>query len=171
MGNAVIAKGGAVLSGHGTGRTALQALAVGDTISLDLNTTVNGSNSDFTSVIGGDPRALMLNNGVLEVNDIWNELHPRTGMGCSVSGDTLVFCVVDGRGVSAGCTTYVLAQLMQSAGAHSAINLDGGGSSALYVREFGPMNRVSDGTERAVSNAIFAVADAPISNTDRKSVV
>ena len=157
-----------ILSGHGTGQTALQALAVGDTISLDLNTTVNGQNSDFTSVIGGDPRALMLNNGVLETGDIWNELHPRTGMGASVTGDTLVFCVVDGRGVSAGCTTYVLAQLMQSAGAHSAINLDGGGSSALYIREFGPMNRVSDGTERAVSNAIFAVANAPISNTIAK---
>jgi len=34
----------------------------------------------------------------------------------------------------------------------------------MYVKEFGPMNTPSDGTERSVSNGIFAVSSAPTDN-------
>ena len=46
---------------------------------------------------------------------------------------------------------------MKSAGATTALTLDGGGSSGMYLNKFGLMNTPSDGHERAVSNGIFAV--------------
>jgi len=72
--------------------------------------------------------------------------------------------VVDGRGASVGVTTKQLAEIMKSAGAYTAFNMDGGGSSCMYVKEFGPMNATSDGTERAVANGLFAVSSAPTDN-------
>ena len=160
-GNMAIPAGHAVLSGHGTAQTGLQSLALNDEITLEINLLLDGVAAPFSNIVGGESRALMLKNGVLEQTDIWNELHPRTGVGHSQDKSKVIFCVVDGRGLSAGVTTRQLAQLMQSGGAHTAFNMDGGGSSCMYVKEFGPMNATSDGTERAVANAIFAVSSAP----------
>ena len=58
---------------------------------------------------------------------------PRTAVGV-VDDDHLVFVVVDGRdpGYSAGVTLTELAEIMQSLGAETAYNLDGGGSSTMY---------------------------------------
>ena len=141
----------------------MDALETGAELTLALSMTVDGVAAAYTDALGGDPRALMLKGGVVESNidNIWNELHPRTGFGYTQSGDTAVFCVVDGRGMSAGCTTKVLAELMQRAGAYTAINWDGGGSSCMYVKEFGEGNTPSDGTGRAVCHVIFAVFTAP----------
>ena len=164
MVGAAIPRNGAVLSGHGTMATALEAIAVGDTITLALNTTMDDAPIAIANCVGGDPRALMLKDGKVETNEIWDELHPRTGWGFSQTGDTIIYCVVDGRGVSLGCTTKVLAEIMQSAGAYTAINLDGGGSSSIYIDPFGPMNTCSDGHERAVSNGMFVVNNAPSDN-------
>ena len=161
---AAIPANGAVLSGHGTAATALEAVSVGDTIVLKLNTTMNGESVAIANCVGGDTRALMLKDGVVETTEVWDELHPRTGWGFSQTGDTIIYCVVDGRGVSLGCTTKVLAEIMQSAGAYTAINLDGGGSSSIYIDPFGPMNKCSDGNERAVSNGMFVVNNAPTDN-------
>jgi hypothetical protein len=161
VGAMAIPAGKAVLSGHGVAQTWVEGLAVDDTVSINLTMTVSGITADYTTVVGGEARALMLNNGVVEQSDVWAELHPRTGFGHSKSRDTVIFCVVDGRGKSRGCTTLELAELMQSAGAYTALNLDGGGSSCMYIKEFGPVNATSDGPERAVSNGLFAVSTAP----------
>ena len=161
---AAIPANGAVLSGHGVAATALEAIAVGDTITLTLNTTLNGDTISIANCVGGDPRALMLKDGKVETSEIWDELHPRTGWGFSQSGDTVIYCVVDGRGTSMGCNTKALAEIMQSAGAYTAINLDGGGSSSVYIDPFGPMNTCSDGYERSVSNGMFVVNNAPSDN-------
>ena len=162
---AAIPENAAVLSGYGTAAIALDAIAEGDTIVLKLNTTLNGEEIAITNCVGGDPRALMLKDGVVETTEIWDELHPRTGWGFSQTGDSIIYCIVDGRGTSMGCTTKVLAEIMKSAGAYTAINLDGGGSSSLYIDPFGPMNDCSDGNERAVSNGMFVVNNAPEDNT------
>jgi len=106
----------------------------------------------------------MLKNGAPTTDQIWTDLHPRTAFGYSQDKKTSFHCVVDGRGISAGVSTKELAELMMSAGAYEAINLDGGGSSCLYVKDFGPMNTPSDGTERAVANGIFVVSNAPTDN-------
>ncbi len=58
--------------------------------------------------------------------------NPRTAIGITADGHYL-FVVSDGRtDESAGLSLYELAEFMQSLGAQTAYNLDGGGSSAMY---------------------------------------
>ena len=166
IGNMAIAKGKAVLSGHGSSATRLNSLAVGDEIVLNLNLTMDGNiKSNFTQITAGDNYAKIVDNGVVATANFWDELHPRTGLGYSQTNDSILFCVVDGRGQSNGCTTKVLGYIMQSAGAYTAFNMDGGGSSAMYIAHYGkPVNFTSDGTERAVANSIFLVATCTTDN-------
>jgi hypothetical protein len=104
---------------------------------------------------------MILDDGKVAQSGFWNELHPRTGFGVSQTRDTVFMMVVDGRGVSAGCTTKVMAEILKHHGAWNAVNWDGGGSSCMYIRPFDQMNNGSDGKERAVTNAMFAVAHVP----------
>jgi hypothetical protein len=61
------------------------------------------------------------------------QVHPRTAAGRTANG-ALILMVVDGRQPeSRGVSLEELASLMRDAGAVDAINLDGGGSSALVV--------------------------------------
>ncbi len=64
--------------------------------------------------------------------------HPRTCVGIKPDGKVLIL-VVDGRipEYSNGASLVDLVRLMQSYGAESALNLDGGGSSAMYTRNGG----------------------------------
>ncbi|MFF0249273.1 phosphodiester glycosidase family protein [Streptosporangium sandarakinum] len=81
--------------------------------------------------------------------------HPRTLVGIGRSGG-LIVATVDGRdpGVSVGASMVEAAQLMRWLGAKQAVNLDGGGSSAMVVgRKI--VNRPSDGAERTVGDALF----------------
>ena len=72
---------------------------------------------------------------------------------------TLYVAVVDGRSTkSASVTCVELAALMKSFGAHEAFNLDGGGSSAMYVRGTGIVSTPSDGAERVVGNHLGVFA-------------
>ncbi len=66
-------------------------------------------------------------------------LHPRTALGFDDSGAWLLLVVVDGRqrGFSEGVTLYELAEILQSQGCTQSINLDGGGSSIMLIREPG----------------------------------
>jgi exopolysaccharide biosynthesis protein len=84
--------------------------------------------------------------------------HPRTAAGVTRDGRTLLLFVLDGRqpGWSIGATLPELAALMIEAGAWNAVNLDGGGSSAMWRREPGGagrvLNRPSDRRVRPVAN-------------------
>jgi exopolysaccharide biosynthesis protein len=83
--------------------------------------------------------------------------HPRTAVGLSKDRRRLLFVVADGRreGVP-GLTLPELAAVMVEAGACTALNLDGGGSSALWLRDR-VVNRPSDGFERKVANHLGVV--------------
>ena len=60
--------------------------------------------------------------------------NPRTAIGYTKDND-LVLVAVDGReGSSIGLTLVELANLMHSLGCTNAINLDGGGSTVMYVK-------------------------------------
>jgi hypothetical protein len=91
--------------------------------------------------------------------------HPRTAVGISEDGRTLILAVVDGRqpGVSAGATLNELGALMRELGAHRALNLDGGGSSTFYLAAHdGVVNRPSDGAERVVANHLAVCQVDPV---------
>lgn len=84
--------------------------------------------------------------------------HPRTAVGLSKNRRSLLLVVVDGRREEVpGLTLPELAALMVEVGACTAVNLDGGGSSALWLRDR-IVNRPSDGVERAVANHLGVVA-------------
>ena len=90
---------------------------------------------------------------------------PRTAYGLTRDRKTLLFAVVDGREfgglTSAGMTTRALGKKLKDNGAWWAFNLDGGGSSAMYIKGWqnmagstaypsGIVNRPSDGSVRTV---------------------
>lgn len=88
--------------------------------------------------------------------------HPRTLMGYTEDG-WVYFIVVDGRfpGQAEGMTVLEMQILCQSLGLYEAMNLDGGGSSTLWTKEFGVMNHPYDNKvfdhkgERKVPNALI----------------
>lgn len=105
----------------------------------------------------------LVKNGVVQTFSASNSLcvnrHPRTAAGLSEDGKTLYLVVVDGRRTAAaGMTCAELATLLDGLGAYQAVNLDGGGSSAMWISGQGVVNEPSDGTERVVANhlAVFA---------------
>lgn len=80
---------------------------------------------------------------------------PRTALGLDSAAHTLFLVVVDGdQEASLGMTDEQLAWFMANdLGASDAIELDGGGSSTLYIRkEGGVVNAPSNGVERPVAN-------------------
>lgn len=82
------------------------------------------------------------------------ERHPRSAIGHTAEGK-LILCVVDGRSLeSAGVTLKELAGVMIEAGAAFALEMDGGGSSALWVNDR-IVNVPSDGPERPVINHLL----------------
>ncbi|MFN7018273.1 MAG: phosphodiester glycosidase family protein [Fimbriimonadales bacterium] len=85
--------------------------------------------------------------------------HPRTAVGRTAKGE-VIWLTVDGRQPhSQGATLTELAQILARYGAVEAINLDGGGSTTLVVRNL-VVNSPSDGAERPVSNAWLVYDDA-----------
>lgn len=90
--------------------------------------------------------------------------HPRSAIGVRPDG-TVLMLTVDGRHKnSAGMNLFELANVMKWLGCASAINLDGGGSTTLWVDGFGEngvVNYPSDNKkwdhegERRVANVIF----------------
>lgn len=86
--------------------------------------------------------------------------HPRTAAGVSKDGKTLYLAVAEGRreGIP-GLTLGQLASfLSEELGVCSAMNLDGGGSSAMWVGDR-IVNRPSDGFEREVANHLAVVRE------------
>lgn len=105
----------------------------------------------------------------------WNVRHPRTAVGLDATGKRLIILVIDGRQKdwSIGLTLPELADLMIELGATTAINLDGGGSSAfIYTPQTGEppvTNRPSDkstpefrGIFRAVANHLGFRVSPPV---------
>ncbi len=94
---------------------------------------------------------------------------PRTALGLSGSGTQLILFVADGRQpfYSQGATLYEMAQLLIYYGAKDAMNMDGGGSSTLVMRNSlgivqvvnSPIHTGIPGRERPVGNhlGIFAL--------------
>lgn len=157
---------GVVLSARrrGAGSRWIRGLAIGGIVRLELRTRW----PDVEHVQGGQP--LLLDHGRVAVRrpciSVNCPRHPRTavgvGAGCE-DADPATRCsvylaVVDGRrsGWSIGMPLVAFARLMRRAGASSALNMDGGGSSTMVV-EGEVVNRPSLGYERAVPSAFLVL--------------
>ncbi len=115
---------------------------------------------------------LMLQKGLVQDFSDYSHImgkHPRSGIATKKNKTCLI--VIDGRakGRATGVTIPEFAHLLKILGMQDALNLDGGGSSVLWVEPkvkflndgspvcpcTGILNTPSDGHERSVSNSII----------------
>ena len=158
---------GAVLSAYGSRVKELQAMAEGDTVRIMLSTVPRLARGHAPAlVIGGWPRILRDGRDVAgdaasiegTISRNAEARHPRTAVGYSRGGATLLLVAVDGRSPkSVGMTLVELSALMRRLGAWNALNFDGGGSTTMVI-DGAVVNTPSDTTgERAVGNALLLV--------------
>lgn len=163
-GNAPIPVDGVVISGHGAARDfLLENFDVGDYIDWYIYLDPNWLNEGFVDIIGGGPR--LVENGVVNITgvierfqpDVLYSRAPRTALGITHEGK-LLLVTINGRqpNISVGVTLPELAVIMLDLGAVDAMNLDGGGSTTMVIRNQ-VLNLPSDGIERPVSNGIMVI--------------
>lgn len=88
--------------------------------------------------------------------------HPRTAVGLTRGGDTLLLVTVDGRSArSVGMTFEELGDALRSLGAWDALNLDGGGSTAMVVGDLLVTTPSDSAGERTVGNMLLVTAAGP----------
>lgn len=115
--------------------------------------------TELYQAVGGGP--WLIKYGKVPVYDD-KERHPRAAIGVLEDG-AIILVVADGRtSESAGFTINEMANYMLSLGAVEAINLDGGGSATLVVKDpesdlFFIKNDPSDKYERPVANSLLVV--------------
>jgi exopolysaccharide biosynthesis protein len=170
-GSSVIPADGFVVSTSGSARQwALDNLLTG--ARLNLKTALTSVEPEQASlwkqaanIIGGGPQ--LIKNGRVEITNAAEKIlpsfvsdgHPRTAIAKLKSGEILLV-TVDGRqpGESIGMSLTMLASLLLEFDAIEAINLDGGGSTTMVIRNK-IINKPSDATgERPVSDAILVFA-------------
>jgi hypothetical protein len=155
---------GVVLAARGAAAGTLRALQPGDSVTWAL---ASSDGEEYRELVGAFPHLLRGGEYVAEVPETLRERfgaarHPRTAVARRPDG-TLLLLLVDGRQpeTSVGMSLLELADLLLALGATDAVNLDGGGSSAMIVGG-SLVNRPSDATgERAVANALLLLGPRP----------
>jgi len=167
--SASIPKDGFVLSASGSENSKISSMKIGDEVSLTVDVDTAWKGAQFMLASG----PLLVQNGKSALTIDLNsprvrERTSRTAVATDATGTRAYFVTVDGRqkGYSQGMTLVEFSKYLISIGAHNAINLDGGGSTAMVTRRYGNVypsliNRPSDGSERAVSAILEAVSTAP----------
>lgn len=121
--------------------------------------TYNEPKGSVYNAISGD--RMLVKNGEIPAGLDNTVLHPRTAAGSNANGRYLILIVVDGRqpGYSEGCTLYELAEMMiKFGGVENAINLDGGGSSAMVIEKNGEPDVVNSPIEGGIAGRERLVA-------------
>ncbi|OFT46492.1 hypothetical protein HMPREF3157_04930 [Dermabacter sp. HMSC06F07] len=158
-----IPEGAQLLLGREAGADKVAALKVGDKVDVAI-----GPDQKVDLGVQGSDQILK-NGEVMAMNDdsLVKTAHPRTAIGVSKDGSKVFAVVLDGRSAdSRGMTLPELGQLFKDLGAYNAVNLDGGGSSAMIAREAGSdgptvWNTPSDGEVRSVADALVFYSSAP----------
>ncbi|MGE7949230.1 S-layer homology domain-containing protein [Lysinibacillus sp. NPDC093688] len=138
---------------------------------IDVNLSIDEKWMDAQFILAAGP--MLVKNGKVDISMPTNSgfasaRSPRTALAVDATGTKVFVVTVDGRlsGHSNGTNLTELASYLISMGATSAINLDGGGSTAMVVRNPGGyfanlVNVPSDGGERRVSAILQVVNTAP----------
>jgi hypothetical protein len=162
---------GSVLSGTGEAAGWLRAHAKpGAKVRVKVNLSAEGGRlPQRTGIVNGGPR--LLSGGSPDITAYAEGFHwpenpefyyrfgvrrnPRTLVG-TTPGGSLLLIAVDGRrpGYSVGASFEESAQIMKALGAEEAVNLDGGGSTAMTLGQR-LVTRPSDATgERPIGDAV-----------------
>jgi len=166
QGSMALSKGRVVLSGHGSSKDFIDSLiAIGDTVSVIQK--ISPAPDKIVTLLNGYPK--IVSNGencALSCyaaeggsNTFATARHPRTAAGFSQDKRFLYFVTVDGRQTTSnGMSLPELADFLVKFGLYSAVNMDGGGSTTMLVRN-NIVNSPSDaGGERSVSNCLMVVS-------------
>ena len=169
-GDSEIPENGFVISAIGTAVSdAFNTAKVGDEVTITIGIDEKWQDAQFMLAAG----PLLVNNGKVELSMPTNasfasSRHPRTAVGIDATGKNVFFVTVDGRqtGHSLGSNLQDLGEYMISLGANYALNLDGGGSTAMVVRDLGTntpvlVNKPSNGSEIGVSAILQVINSAP----------
>lgn len=169
--NTLIPKNGFVLSLNGSKwLDPLQGMGVGDSVQVKLSIDSKWQNSKYMMASG----PMLVKDGKVAMTMDPNsyrakERTSRTAVAIDKTKKKVFFVTVDGKqpGYSTGMNLTEFAQYLVSLGADRALNLDGGGSTAMGIRNYGSnqvslVNRPSDGRERYISSTLQAISTAPI---------
>ena len=116
--------------------------------------------------LGGGPR--LLHNGNVDIDSIAEGFdssfadheYPRTAVGTNADGSQIILVTVDGRqSLSRGATLAELAEILKKHGATEAMNLDGGGSTAMAIAGILVNNPEGAGAERPVADSLLVFSD------------
>ena len=141
-------------------------------------TTYTEVKSELMHAVGADS-GYLVENGVAITSNAAGGCHsedtvaPRTAIGIKEDG-SVVMTVADGRSeISNGLVLTDLAKYMVDQGCVTAVNLDGGGSSAMSIKNsetnsFAAVNNPSDGQEREVGNTLLIID--PTTTLNKKSI-
>lgn len=163
---AKIPRNGFVLSFNGsTWGDQFRAITVGEEISVNFSIDDRWMDAQFMMASG----PLLVLDGkknitMSESSSRASEVAPRTAIGISKDKKTVHLITVDGRiSSSAGMNLTQFANYLVSLGIDRAINLDGGGSTTMGIRQYGSntvvlANKPSGGSQRRVSAIIEAVS-------------
>jgi hypothetical protein len=140
----------------GLGARALQSMKRNETIRLSWSFGWTG----VMDSVGGMP--LLVDNGKAvarsSCGSYFCSKNPRTGIGVTADGKVLLVVVDGRRNNSVGLTLSGFARYMVDLGATYAVNLDGGGGSAMWVQGQGIISQPSDRSgERPVTNAVLVL--------------
>lgn len=137
------------------------ALQPGDTVELEI-TSPDARWNNVDCALGA--MNVLLADGVVQTG-LNTATNPQTAVGVKADG-TVLFYTIDGRqsGHSVGATLTMVANRLAELGCVNAVALDGGGSTTLGAtmpdsNGFTVSNNPSDGSQRAVSNALFLVSN------------
>jgi hypothetical protein len=132
QGDNAIAPGQVVISVADGAAGTFDSLAMGDQVSLAIE--VDEPWQQVTNSVGG--RDMLVVDGVNVVTDPTLRF-ARTAVGIKADGDLILVTADSGYTVSGGLLLKETAQLMISLGAVDAVNLDGGNSTQMAIREPG----------------------------------
>lgn len=138
----------------------LKAIPDGAAVKLETRITDSAGQTVLAaSAIGGAP--MLVENGSIELSvsedkvkdDIAKSERSRTAVGITRSGQLMLVVVKEAENENyGGLKLKALAELLLAEGAWTAMNLDGGGSSAICVA--GHLLNTAESAERAVSNVL-----------------
>lgn len=149
-------------------------IKIGDEISVNFSIDDRWMDAQF--IMASGPLLVLDGKKNISMNENSSrakEKAPRTAIALSKNKKKVHLITVDGRSsASAGMTLTQFADYLVSLGVERAINLDGGGSTTMGIRNYGSntvvlANKPSGGSQRRVSGIIEAISTAPTSNTPK----
>ena len=153
------------------GKHVLEATTLWNTVAGSAQIITNGSKSIPTYIDATHPDGLLTPPGPANYsnsNSWYNLTNARTVIGLSQDNQTLIIFTVDNAGGSRGMTLGEIADLLiKDYGVYNALNLDGGGSTTLAMRN--PLTGVgsiinvsSDNPNGRLEGSNLAIFAAPV---------